>query len=111
METYAHDMIHPKLEDHLPAPPVPPIPPVASSSNVENTVHVIQEPPRSLLDSIKAGKSLKKVKTRPLESGIDFGKEIPSKSNPLIGALSSGLDKMRKAAIGTDDVEEILDNE
>jgi hypothetical protein len=109
METYASDMIHPKLEEHLP-PVAPPMPPVASSSNVENTV-IEEQPaqPRSLLESIKSGKSLKKTKIRESSSDIRLGKEVPHKSNSLIDVMSTGLDKMRKAAIGDDD-EEILND-
>jgi hypothetical protein len=109
MMVYASDMIHPKLEEHLPpaAPPAPPIPPVASSSNVENTVHIVEEPPRALFDSIKAGKSLKKTITKESENTY-AGKEV--RPNTLISAMSTGLDKMRKAAMGEDEETEILNN-
>lgn len=105
MLVYASDMVHPKLNEHL--PPAPPAPPVASSSNLENPAHTEQGPPNSLLDQIKRGKSLKKAITK--ESFNEFaGKEVASSKTSLSAKLSNKLDEIRSKVTGDD--EEIIED-
>jgi hypothetical protein len=104
MMVYASDMIHPKLNEHLPpvAPPAPTLP-------TDLPAHTEQGPPNSLLDQIKRGKSLKKSVTNERQQIFNVGKEVASSSkSTLVAKLSNKLDEIRNKVSGDD--EEIIED-